>query len=342
MLRGLAPPFRNPVISSFRSTLSRQCEFRVPAPPCEFSNGTFPPPVYVVPPMVLNAAIAFRPLKKVSRPVPLVGDGFCSRPLVLQMVPMPSTCPISWSITLPKVPAVSSPARSAVSNCIVPRIGSEPTLRVKHGPAEPRICPTPSIGSSRTMIATSSKVSLIAPGLLQLPAPKFSGCAAMSPVMIDSQRAAALLNVCSCVGVGIATNRSEISKPALEALPDAENTTGFPVTMPAIVAESTFVPAAIVQLPAVAIPLAFVIAVALEMLPTPGRVANVTCTLATGVPASSFTITEGALPTTAPGAAIWPFGELAAMRTGTPSVAARTERPYGPGWLGSSVVALIR
>src|SRR5437667_3277417 len=74
---------------------------------------------------------------------------------------------------------------------------------------------------------------------------------------------------------------------AAPAVPSAVKVTGLPVTPdPAAVAVSVFVPAVVlrVQLPTVAIPLPFVVWVPPVTLPLPGAGANVTVTLATGLP----------------------------------------------------------
>ena len=68
-------------------------------------------------------------------------------------------------------------------------------VRVKHGPADPRTDPAPSIGSSRIVIMRSSIVSLIGTAELHEPAATVSGMAVRSDVMIVSHRAAASLNV---------------------------------------------------------------------------------------------------------------------------------------------------
>ncbi|MBK7907375.1 MAG: hypothetical protein IPJ78_12570 [Gemmatimonadetes bacterium] len=71
-------------------------------------------------------------------------------------------------------------------------------------------------------MARSSIVSLIAKLEPQSPTSSCKACDAMSPVMIVSQRAAAVLKAASCDAVGTEAKRRLMSKPALEALPLAE------------------------------------------------------------------------------------------------------------------------
>jgi hypothetical protein len=77
------------------------------------------------------------------------------------------------------------------------------------------------------------------------------------------------------------------------------------------VADTTFGPAARVQLPSVATPLALVVVLAPVTLPTPGTVAKVTGIPLTPLPHSSRTSTLGAVATAEPGAATVPFPALA-------------------------------
>src|ERR671922_2333210 len=82
------------------------------------------------------------------------------------------------------------------------------------------------------------------------------------------------------------------------AVPTAMNRTGLPFT-PGAVAVIVSGPATVpsVQPPTVAIPLALVVWLAAVTLPLRDDVANVTATPATGLPFTSFTITDGAVAT---------------------------------------------
>ena len=94
------------------------------------------------------------------------------------------------------------------------------------------------------------------------------------------------------------------------------------VGTPVNVAVSVFVPevAPSVQLPSVAMPLPFVIAVAPVTEPPPEATANVTLAPVTGVPAKSRTSTEGAMASATDGAANWLLPALIVIETGTPAV----------------------
>lgn len=77
-------------------------------------------------------------------------------------VPNPITCPISWRMTSPRSPCASRESRSSVSSCIAPTIVKPPLLRMKQGPAEPRMLRNPSMGTSETRMIRSSTVSFTA------------------------------------------------------------------------------------------------------------------------------------------------------------------------------------
>ncbi|MBK7907376.1 MAG: hypothetical protein IPJ78_12575 [Gemmatimonadetes bacterium] len=100
---------------------------------------------------------------------------------------------------------------------------------------------------------------------------------------------------------------------------------GLFVTTPGVttVATTTLAPAASVQLPAVAMPLALVTAEVVPIVPMPPMVAKFTVTPATGSPRSSTTVSAGATPVVAPGAATWPLGVVGMARVATPTCAAR-------------------
>lgn len=77
------------------------------------------------------------------------------------LVPNPSTCAISCVTTSSISPFNVSDEKSAISNCIQPEMGNilpagQSLVRENTGPADPRIFPTPSIGSTENAIAISS------------------------------------------------------------------------------------------------------------------------------------------------------------------------------------------
>jgi hypothetical protein len=109
------------------------------------------------------------------------------------------------------------------------------------------------------------------------------------------------------------------------AVPVAVNVTGLPlIPAPVAVAVSVFAPAAVlrVQLPTVAIPLAFVIWVPPVTLPLPPPApgANVTLTPATGFPAPSRTSTDGGEPTALPTGADCVAGLFGAIEAAGPAL----------------------
>src|SRR5881275_3418332 len=108
---------------------------------------------------------------------------------------------------------------------------------------------------------------------------------------------------------------------AAPAVPVAVKVTGLPVS-PLDVAVRVFVPAVVlrVQLPTVAIPLPFVVWVPPVTLPLPAAGANVTVTLATGLPAPSRTITDGGEATALPAGADCVVGLLAAIAAAVPAL----------------------
>jgi hypothetical protein len=117
--------------------------------------------------------------------------------------------------------------------------------------------------------------------------------------------------------------------PALTAIdaggpttPVAVNVTGLPVKVP-LVAVSEFGPGVLpsVQLPTVAIPLPFVVALAPVTLPPPDATANVTLTPLTGLPPASFTITLGGVATAEPAFAVCPSPPFRAIDAGGAAVA---------------------
>src|SRR5439155_7587115 len=87
----------------------------------------------------------------------------------------------------------------------------------------------------------------------------------------------------------------DVAAPAMAV---AVNVTGLPFT-PVDVAVRVLVPAALpsVQLPTLAIPLAFVVWAAPVMPPCPDAIAKVTAAPPTGLPNWSFTITAGGVAT---------------------------------------------
>src|SRR5256885_2966214 len=107
------------------------------------------------------------------------------------------------------------------------------------------------------------------------------------------------------------------------AVPVAVKVTGLP-ERPAAAAVSVLVPAVVprVQLPTVAMPLAFVVCSAPVMLPPPDAGANVTPTPCTGLLLASRTITDGG------------------VRTAVPVVACCPSPPFGPIWVATPAVTL--
>src|SRR5881396_3491644 len=127
------------------------------------------------------------------------------------------------------------------------------------------------------------------------------------------------------------------TRPAAPAVPSAVKVTGLPVIPdPAAVAVSVLVPAVVlrVQLPTVAIPLAFVVWVPPVTLPLPAAGANVTGTPCTGLPLPSCTITAGGELTALPAGADWVVGLLAAIAAAAPALsviaAVAGVRPVAP------------
>ena len=91
---------------------------------------------------------------------------------------------------------------------------------------------------------------------------------------------------------------------AAPAVPVAVNVTGEPTMLP-LVAVNVFDPAVVpnVQLPTVAMPLAFVVADKSVPDPPPEATANMTETPETGLPFASIIMTLGAVATAEPAAA---------------------------------------
>jgi hypothetical protein len=83
------------------------------------------------------------------------------------------------------------------------------------------------------------------------------------------------------------------------------NVTGLPDKVP-LVAVREFGPGVLpnVQLPTVAMPLAFVVALPPDTLPPPDATAKLTLTPFTGLPPASFTITLGGVATADPAFAV--------------------------------------
>ena len=108
---------------------------------------------------------------------------------------------------------------------------------------------------------------------------------------------------------------------AAPTVPVAVNVTGDPVRLPLVavtVLDPTDVPR--VQLPTVAIPLAFVVTDAPVTEPPPDATANVTDTPETGLLLASFTITLGAVATAEPAVADWPLPPFTAICVAAPTV----------------------
>jgi len=103
---------------------------------------------------------------------------------------------------------------------------------------------------------------------------------------------------------------------AAAAVAVAVMSTGLPAR-PVDVARNVllFVPAVVpsVQLPTVAIPLAFVVCDPLVTLPPPANAEKVTLTPATGLLFTSRTITDGGVVTAVPTVALWPVPLLTAI-----------------------------
>ncbi len=112
---------------------------------------------------------------------------------------------------------------------------------------------------------------------------------------------------------------SALAGPAVAV---AVKVTGLPETPAAsTVACKAFGPALLpsVQLPTVAMPSVPVDAVPAVTLPPPLVTANVTATLATGVPPASRTITAGRTGTAVPAGAVCPVPAAAATAAGAPT-----------------------
>jgi hypothetical protein len=107
---------------------------------------------------------------------------------------------------------------------------------------------------------------------------------------------------------------------AAPAIPVAVKVTGDPVRPP-LVAVKVFDPAVgpKVQLPTVAIPLAFVVAVNVVPDPPPVATAKVTLTPLTGLLFASFTITRGDVATAVPTVPDWASPALTAICVATPA-----------------------
>ena len=108
---------------------------------------------------------------------------------------------------------------------------------------------------------------------------------------------------------------------AAPAVPVAEKVTGEPVR-PAFVTVSVLAPAVVpsVQEPTVAMPLLFVVAVAVVTLPPPLATTNVTLVPEIGLLFTSRTITLGKRLTAVPTVALWLLPPLMAICVATPPV----------------------
>src|SRR6185503_18480833 len=97
-------------------------------------------------------------------------------------------------------------------------------LRMTHGPAEPRIPLTPSMGSMRAKI-TRSSIVMFTEGELgpHNPRPIETGVSERSPVMSEPQRAAASSNAERCAAV------IDVTKQSVIAYVDAEPPPSHPV-----------------------------------------------------------------------------------------------------------------
>ena len=129
-LIGFAPSSRKPVMSSLAKTSSRQWPSRVPAPPTLASGtlvGRGPSPA---PSRSAYSRAAFVPVNSGSAPpAPVIS------PSRSNSVPKPSTWPISWTMTLTRLPSASICARSALSNDMMPVAGRKLPGRRSTGPA---------------------------------------------------------------------------------------------------------------------------------------------------------------------------------------------------------------
>ena len=115
----------NPDIISLRKTVSRQCPSAVPGPPV-FSTGTRRR--RGAPRSLRYSSIAPGPAN-----VGLEVRGRFRSPLSSQIVPMPSTWPISWAMTSLSVPSLSIFARSAVSKDMMPFTGRNAAAPAERG-----------------------------------------------------------------------------------------------------------------------------------------------------------------------------------------------------------------
>ena len=127
---------------------------------------------------------------------------------------------------------------------------------------------------------------------------------------------------------------------AAPAVPVAVNVIGEPVNEPlvaVIVLEPAVVPN--VQLPTVAIPLAFVVVVKIVPEPPPVATAKVTDTPDTGLLDASRTITLGAVLTDVPTVALWPSPALMAIVLAAPDVMLKVDEvaPVKPVALAAKV-----
>ena len=139
-------------MSSLANTSSRQCPSRVPGPPT-FASGTLlgraPGPSSAP-----YSRVAFLPVNSGSGPpAPMI------RSRRSKIVPKPSTWPISWTMTLTRLPSLSICSRSALSKAMTPVAGMKLPGRRSIGPARPMIDPGPSIRSPVASMRTSSIVS---------------------------------------------------------------------------------------------------------------------------------------------------------------------------------------
>src|SRR3954447_12585571 len=135
------------------------------------------------------------------------------------------------------------------------------------------------------------------------------GTSGRSPVITCCQRAAALSNASRCVAV-IGVRKQSVRLYAVPPPPaHSAAVKAAGVLAPAAVAESVFTVAGVpsTQLPSVAMPLAFVTALAAVAYPPPPVTANVTGTPASGALERSRPCTEGAVGTACPAIAAWLF-----------------------------------
>ena len=163
-------------MSSLPKTASRQCASRVPGPPT-LASGT----------RARRGAAATASRTRASRSAPvnvgLTVPAPWRSPSSSQFVPKPSTWPISWVMTLTRLPSASIVARSAVSKYMTPG-GRAGSCRGAAGSGRPGRGSRrgPSIAAPSASMTMSSTVS---------PSTITDGTSA---VMIRDQRVAAVVN----------------------------------------------------------------------------------------------------------------------------------------------------